>query len=144
MDQYIEFISNHYFLFGGLAVVTVLLIQDIFESLLRKYDIATPLFTVGLMDNDDTLILDVREPQEHAKGFIERSLHIPAGKLDDRINELEPFKSHPIVVTCQSGTRSPQTCKKLQKLGFEKIFLLKGGIQGWEDLSLPVKRKKKR
>lgn len=144
MDRPIEFISNHMFLFGGLIVVSILLIQDILQSVLRKYNTATPLTTVGLLDNDNTIVLDVREPHEYAKGHVERSINIALNKLDDRVNELEHWKPHPVVVTCNTGTRSPQACKKLQQLGFEQIYLLKGGVQAWEDLNLPVQRKKKR
>lgn len=144
MDRLIEFITNHYFLFGALVVVGFLLMQDLLEGILRKYDTATPLSTVGLLDNDDTVVLDVREPHEHAKGSIERSIHIPSGKVEERIDSLNSKKSQPIVVTCQTGTRSPQVCRKLHKLGFEHVYLLKGGMQAWEDLNLPIHRKKKR
>lgn len=143
MDQYLEFVSNHIFLFGGLVIVSILIFQDLLQGLMRKYKIATPLFTVSLLDSDDTIILDVRETHEYAKNHIERSMNIPVGKLDERIKELEKYKSHPLVVTCQTGTRSPLACQKLQKMGFEQVYLLKGGIQAWEDLSLPVKSKKK-
>lgn len=143
MDRSIEFISNHWILAAGLAVVTFLLLQDLIDSFLRKYNIATPLSTIGLLDNDDTIVLDVREPPEYARGFIERSLHIPIGKLDERISEVMRYKSQPVVVTCQTGTRSPQACKKLYKLGFEQVYLLRGGIQAWEDQNLPIRRKRR-
>jgi Zn-dependent membrane protease YugP len=62
MDQYIEFISNHYLLSLALVVVTYLLLQDLVESTFNKYSGLSPLLAVTKMNSADTLIIDVRDP----------------------------------------------------------------------------------
>lgn len=138
MDRLIEFVTNHWLLVLGFVVVMILLLQDLLESALRKHKATTPLEAVVLMNNQNAAVLDIREPPEYAKGHIENAFHIPLGNLDERIGELEPFKSSPLIIVCQSGTRAPQACKKLKKHGFEQVFELKGGIMAWQEASLPV------
>ena len=137
-----EFLFNHWILAAALVIVTALLIQDIWESLTRKYKKVSTTGAISLINNQDPVILDIREPFEHAKGHIQNSINIPAPKLDKRMNELEKYKSKPMMVVCQTGTRSSASCKKLYKEGYSEVIHLMGGIQAWEDHKLPLMRKK--
>ncbi|WP_022948284.1 rhodanese-like domain-containing protein [Methylohalobius crimeensis] len=142
MDRFFEFVGNHLYLAVGFAVVTVLLLRDLVESLLRKYKLTTAQQAVMLLNQEDAVVIDVREPQEWAKGHIVNARHIPLGELDKHLVELEDFKTQPLIVTCQSGTRSPTACKKLMQAGFEKVYLLKNGMTAWEDAGLPITKSK--
>jgi rhodanese-related sulfurtransferase len=143
IDRIIEFTSNHWIMSSGLVIVTLLLVQDLFDSLLRKYKVISPSEVVSLLNDDRTLLIDVREPHEFANGHIENARHIPYGRLDEKVYELEPYKDSPVVVVCQTGTRSQPACKKLSKLGFHQLYEMKGGMLAWQDLKLPVSKKKK-
>ncbi|OYW37541.1 MAG: hypothetical protein B7Z35_09700 [Hydrogenophilales bacterium 12-61-10] len=88
--------------------------------------------------NDDALVLDVREDKEFAAGHIPKAKHIPLGQLSKRINELDKFKSKPVLVTCRSGQRSARACGMLKKAGFETVYNQAGGIIAWERANLPV------
>lgn len=143
MDRIIEFVSNHWIMSSGLFIVTLLLIQDLFESMFRNYKTVSPTGAVSLMNDDRTIVVDVREPNEFAEGHIENARHIPYGRLDEKVYELEPFKDSPIILVCQTGTRSHPACKKLSKLGFAQIYEMKGGMLAWQDLKLPISKKKK-
>lgn len=140
----IEFATNHWMMICSLLIVAVLLIQDIVESLLRKYKAISALATVGLMNQTDCLVLDVREPDEYAKGHIDGARLYTLNRLVERLYELEAHKEQPVVVVCQSGTRSPEACKTLIKNGFTQVFNLAGGMMEWEDSKLPVTTKKKK
>ena len=142
-ERITEFVSNHQLLFLALFVVTVLLIKEVVEGLLKRYKVATPMKAVAILNHEDTTLLNVSETGEYDKGHIDGSLHIPLSKLDQRLYELEKKKAHPIVVTCWTGMHSAQACTKLAKLGFEQVFHLKGGIQAWQDENLPTVGKKK-
>ncbi len=142
IDHFIEFAGNHWILFSAMAVVCYLLVQDIIETSVRKYKTTSSVGAVGLINNGNTTILDIREPHEYVKAHIENSINIPISKFDKRTDELDQYKDTHIIVACQTGTRSPQACKKLTKLGFEEVYSLSGGMQGWEDLHLPIRRKK--
>jgi rhodanese-related sulfurtransferase len=142
LDRLFEFIGNHWIMVSAVVVVAVLLAQDLIESVLRKHKLVTPSGAVALMNDDATVVIDVREPHEYSAGHIENARHIPLGKIDDRAYELQDHKQGPIVVACQSGTRSPQACRKLMALGFSQVYELQGGMVAWEEQKLPVSRKR--
>lgn len=84
-----------------------------------------------LQNKDKNIVLlDVREPYEHAEKNIPNSILIPLGTLPKRVKELEPYKDKEIIVYCRSGNRSGQACDYLQKLGF-KVANLEGGMLAW-------------
>lgn len=139
MDQYLEFITNHSMLVLALAVVTFLLIKEFFESAFSQFTSLSPMNVVAKMNNDDVVIIDVREPHEFILGHIENALNTPLGKLKEQLNTLEKYKNKSILVVCQSGTRSSQACKLLISNGFGNIFNLDGGMQSWEDYKFPIK-----
>ncbi len=138
MDQYIEFISNHYLLSLALVVVTYLLIQDLLESALSKYTSLSPMLAVTKMNSDNIVIIDVREPAEFINGHIEAAMNISLGKLSEKLPSLEKYKNQEIILVCQTGTRTNTACKTLATAGFEQLFSIAGGMQAWEDSKLPM------
>ena len=54
---------------------------------------------------------------------------IPLGDITDRADEID--KSGEIVVYCRSGKRSESAVRHLQSRGFDNIWNLRGGINGW-------------
>lgn len=142
MEQYIEFVSNHYLLSFALVCVVFLLIQDFVSNSFNKFESISPLIAVTKMGDENTVVLDVREPNEFMKSHIENAVNIPLGKLEEQLGKLEKHKKHPIIVTCQSGARSVPACKTLTKSGFDVVFNMLGGMQAWEDDKLPVKLNK--
>ena len=99
------------------------------------------LAAVQLINHKDALVLDVREDVEYDAGHIANAKHIPVGKIEGRLQELEKFKSKPIIVVCRSGMRSNRACSVLRKHGFTDVHNLAGGINAWQQASLPVAKK---
>lgn len=139
MDQYIEFITNHYLLAFSLVCVIFLLIQDLLANSFNKYESISPLIAVTKMNSDDVAVLDVREPNEFIKSHIENAINIPLGKVEEQMTSLDKHKAHPVIVTCQTGARSVAACKTLTKAGFAQVYNMTGGMQSWEDNKLPIK-----
>ena len=144
MTRLLEFLGNHWMMAGALLVVTVLLMQDLLESLFRKHKVLTPAGAVQLMNTEDALVIDVREPAEFAEGHIEGAYHIPLGKLEERASEIAQHKNAPVIVTCQQGARSSSACKALTKQGFSRVYEMRGGMQAWKDAHYPVTKKRKK
>jgi rhodanese-related sulfurtransferase len=140
MDRYLEFILNHYILSLALAVVTYLLIQELLDTAFKKFDSISPLVAVTKMNDTDTIVIDVREPHEFVASHIIDSINIPLGSLDQGLSKIISHKNKPVLISCQSGTRSASAGKILTKAGFEQVFVIIGGMQAWEnDYKLPVK-----
>jgi rhodanese-related sulfurtransferase len=141
--QLTEFAANHEIL--SIAFVALLLLTFLNEMKLatRRYSSLTPAGAVQIMNNeeDNTLILDVREPSETASGKIAKAVQIPVSSIDKRIGELEKHRDKQIIVYCKSGTRSGIACKALNKAGFEHVHNLSGGIMAWQEAQLPLVKK---
>ena len=76
------------------------------------------------------IILDVRRPDEYAKGHIPGAINVANEEIGtEEITEL-PNKSQLILVYCRSGRRSKEASEKLVKLGYTNIVEF-GGILDW-------------
>ncbi len=84
---------------------------------------------VASFDPLQTVLLDVRRPDERAKGQIPGTIHIPLDELRERMGELPQDRE--IVVHCQSGQRSYFACRILAQNGF-RVRNLTGGIRTWK------------
>ena len=71
---------------------------------------------VTLLDPGTTLLLDVRRPDERARGFIPGSTHIPLDELRQRLGELP--REREIITYCESGQRSYNAARILSQHGF--------------------------
>lgn len=80
---------------------------------------------------ESLILLDVRQPEEHAEKNIEGSLLIPLGELPERVDELEAHRNSELIVYCRSGNRSGQACMFLEAAGFTNPVNLTGGMLAW-------------
>ena len=87
------------------------------------------------LKNEGLILIDVREPVEHASGRIQGSKLIPLGQIDQRSSEID--RQNDVHVICRTGVRSGKAQKKLQELGFENVTNVAGGFQAWMKAGLP-------
>ena len=92
---------------------------------------------------ENILLLDVRTPEEFegTLGHIEGAILIPLQELDDRIEELEKYNGHEIIVVCRSGNRSSYGTKTLLQKGFN-AFNMAGGMIAWNTMLQSQKKEK--
>jgi hydroxyacylglutathione hydrolase len=104
-----------------------------------------PLGTIAQIDAADlaesmrhraVTLVDVRNPNEWNAGHIDGALHIGLGYLGDRASEIPA--NRPVVVQCESGSRSAIGASLLRARGFDRVVNLAGGISGWIKSGLPV------
>ncbi|MCK5903275.1 MAG: rhodanese-like domain-containing protein [Cocleimonas sp.] len=141
MEEYTEFARMHPMLIMGLVVVIGLIAWSEFSRLTRKYKQVSTNQAVQLLNKDNVVVIDVREPNEIQKGIIQGAETIPISDLSKRLVALEKNKNDPILVYCRSGSRSAQACQTLTRNGFEDVSNLAGGIVAWESENLPTKRR---
>lgn len=93
----------------------------------------------------DTILIDIREPDEYARGYIPGAIHVPRGMLEFQI--LMTFESIGIdaaaadvdmVLYCGTGGRSALATKSLDDMGFRNVRSMDGGIVAWREAGLPV------
>ena len=77
------------------------------------------------------VIVDVRRPDEFAKGHIPGAINVPnEGIADEQPAEL-PDLDQVLLVYCQTGRRSVAASKKLADIGYTRVLEF-GGIMTWK------------
>jgi adenylyltransferase/sulfurtransferase len=77
----------------------------------------------------DLLLLDVREPHEHAIARLAGSVLVPLAELPGRAGALD--RARDTVVYCHLGQRSALAARMLAQAGFTEVWNLAGGIDAW-------------
>lgn len=82
-----------------------------------------------------TLLLDVREPYEFARGRARGAVNLPLSELQSRVGELD--RDRPIAVICRSGNRSDLAAGFLRQVGLDAVNVA-GGMLAWQREALPM------
>ncbi len=141
LAQISEFAVNHPFLVMAFAVLLSLTFFNEMKIATQKFAGLTPAGAVKLINDEDVVVVDVREPSETMGGKIARAIQIPFSSMSKRIGELDKHKNRTLLVYCKTGARSGAACRELSKSGFEKVFSLNGGITAWQEAHLPISKK---
>ena len=83
-------------------------------------------------ENNDAILLDVRENAEVAAFSLPNAVHIPLGELRGRLQELNP--ENEIITFCAIGVRSYNAARILMQHGFKKVKLYPGGTRFYQSL----------
>ena len=137
MNDFGTFFSDNLFLFLALFTVIAAIIMS---ELQRKMGGKTlsPSEVTHYINKEEALVLDIRDKSDFKKGHIANAKNITSANLENRIGELEKFKSKPIIVCCNTGQQTVAASKILHKQGFEAIYRLSGGMQAWRSENMPV------
>ena len=87
-----------------------------------------------LDNDDDTALIDVREPAEYAEARVPGAVLIPMRQLPARLDEVPADRT--VYVICRSGNRSGQMGPLLDAHGFDSVNVL-GGTVAWVQAGLP-------
>ena len=93
-------------------------VEEIYQRLRRK---------------EPLVLLDVREKEEIALGYIQGAVFLPQGRLGQEVENLLADKDTPIVVYCAGGIGSLAAAKKLREKGYTHVFSMAKGINGWKE-----------
>jgi rhodanese-related sulfurtransferase len=77
----------------------------------------------------ETMVLDVREPEEYEQGHVPGAINLPQADLASRLDELP--RHRPLVLICRSGARSLRAAQFLRQVGFEQLANVQGGTLAW-------------
>ena len=82
----------------------------------------------------DVQLIDVRTVPEFNEGHIKNAGNIDFLQADTFAQKVEKLhKEQPLYIYCRSGHRSGLAAKKLEEMGFKKIYNLDGGYLTWQD-----------
>ncbi len=97
----------------------------------KAYTNIGPQDAKALINQKNTIIIDVRTPAEVAQGKIKgaKNINISSPSFLKGIEGLDKSKNY--LVYCRSGKRSARACSIMSGRGFENLYNLQGGYMGW-------------
>lgn len=138
MEQLFAFVVNHWLLWSGFIIVLFLLISYEFSARYGGAEKISPQQTVRLMNQGNTLILDIRDQDRFEQGHIQGAVNIELKTLRDQLKKIQSHQQKPVIIVDDMGVTAAQAAKCLIENKFEQCHVLHGGTQGWVDASLPL------
>jgi rhodanese-related sulfurtransferase len=134
----VDFVRNNLLLIAVALVSGAMLLWPIFRRSTGGPWVNTAQAT-HLINREDAMVLDVREPGEYGAGHILGAKNVPLSRLADA-TDLAKRKERPVIVYCDAGERSAKALALLKKQGFTRVVNLTGGLGGWQQAGLPVEK----
>jgi rhodanese-related sulfurtransferase len=133
----VEFVRNNLLLFVVAFVSGAMLLWPLVRRGAGGPWVTTSEAT-HLINREDALVVDVRDPGEYSTGHIIGARNVPVARLDDA--DLVKRKGKPVIVYCDTGERAGKAVAALKKQGFERVVNLTGGLRAWQQAGLPVEK----
>jgi rhodanese-related sulfurtransferase len=98
----------------------------------------SPTEAVQCMNREKGLVVDVCSAEEFAASHINGAVNVPLDQLEAKLSAVAKNKSTPLILVCAAGARSKRAQAMAQKLGYEKVHSLQGGLTAWKEANLPL------
>ncbi|KGP63442.1 sulfurtransferase [Legionella norrlandica] len=135
MEQFGQFIVNHWQLWLAFVVVIFLIFINEIFSKRKKAKELTPQSLVDLMNNENAIVIDLRDKESFKNGHIINSIN--ASTEDFEQQKMTQYKEKLIVLVCARGLQSPAVAMKIRNQGYQPL-VLGGGILAWQNADLPL------
>ena len=97
----------------------------------------TPAEAAALLASSDVQLVDVRDANETVSGSIAGAHLVPLDALRADPDAVLSRNAR-IVFVCAKGIRSMTAAKLAERLGYEQIFNIDGGLTAWSKAGLPL------
>jgi len=135
MALFLEFLAQEWLLATALLVVVAMLLL---HERRKSGPTLSPQQAINLVNAEQGVFVDLRDAGDYRQGHIVGAHHIPAGKLGERMAELEKHRDKPVVLVCKMGQQSGAAAKQLRAGGFSRVYRMTGGMMEWSNQQLPV------
>ena len=135
MALFLEFLTQQWILAAALSVVVIMLFM---HETRKSGPSLSPQKAINMVNAEQGVFLDLRDAADYKKGHIVDAVHIPSGKLAERMAELEKYRNKPIILVCKMGQQASAAGKQLKSNNFEQVYKMTGGMMEWSNLQLPT------
>lgn len=80
--------------------------------------------SVAKAKQEGVVLIDLREPEEHAKAALATAVHIPRGLLEFKIADVCESAEQEILLHCGGGGRASLAAQSLQKMGYKNVYIV--------------------
>ncbi|PQJ68190.1 MULTISPECIES: thiosulfate sulfurtransferase GlpE [Photobacterium] len=86
--------------------------------------------------DSQAVLVDIRDPQSFALAHPEQAFHLTNDTMVSWMDQVD-FEQ-PVIVMCYHGISSQGAAQYLINQGYENVYSLDGGFEGWRRAALPV------
>jgi rhodanese-related sulfurtransferase len=86
------------------------------------------------------ILIDIREPEEHATGVAAGARLLPMRQLSQRLAEIPVRADLPVLLICNTQNRSSATLRALRERGYGHVRFVSGGMSEWVRRGWPLVR----
>jgi rhodanese-related sulfurtransferase len=134
----LAFAGRHPYLALALVALTLAIVFNEISSLFRGFRGLGPAALTALVNRDNALVVDLRPIADFEKGHIPGSKNVQMSQFDPENKQLAAARALPVVLVCKAGQTSGDAARRLRKAGFERVYILDGGIGAWQQADLPL------
>lgn len=135
MEHLGQFITNHWQLWLAFLVILLLTFINEFVTKQKKAKELTPQTAVDLINNENALIIDLRDKESFKNGHIIDAINCTAEDFEQA--KMNKYKNKKIILVCARGLQSPAVAAKIAAQGYQAL-VLGGGIASWQSADLPL------
>ncbi len=84
------------------------------------------------------VLIDIREPKEHATGVAAGARLLPMSQLGQRLGEIPQSTDKPVYLICNTQNRSQAVLSGLVDKGYKHVHYVQGGMSGWAQRGWPM------
>ncbi len=93
----------------------------------------------ALHESGQAILIDIREPREHATGVAPGARLLPMSQLGQRVAEIPADPAKPVLLICNSQNRSPAVLRALRNTGgYSHVRYVHGGMSEWARRGWPL------
>ena len=90
------------------------------------------------LNSGSAVVIDIREPVEHATGVAPGARLLPMRQLSTRLAEIPVDPGQPVLLICNTQNRSKATLKALRERGYGHVRYVEGGMSEWARRGWPL------
>ena len=139
MNQLHEFIINHWQLWLAFVLILLAVLVNELISKKNKAKELSPQAVVSLINEENAVVMDIRDKESFNKGHIIDSINARTEDLEQA--KIDKYKNKTIILVCARGLQAQTAAVKLRNRGFQTA-VLHGGITSWQQADLPLVKNK--
>ena len=105
-------------------------------------DSVTLEFARAELEAGRAILIDVREPDEHATGVAKGAQLLPMRQLSARLAEIPSAANKPVLLICNTQNRSSASLSALRERGYKNLRFVQGGMSEWNRRGWPLVKPK--
>ena len=134
----VEFVRNNLLLIAVAFVSGAMLVWPLVRRSTGGPQVG-PTQATHLINREDALVIDVRDPGEYGAGHILGAKNVPVERMGEKA-ELGKRMDRPLIVYCDTGARAGKAAAALRQQGYTRVLSLSGGLGAWQQAGLPIEK----